>query len=421
MNQPTERFLRRSSLSCALVALLLSACTSVPPESSSAAAPVLLWPNGAPGATGLTDADKPALIPFLPTKGNTGAAMVIVPSESGGQSLVSGEAVEMARWLSERGIAGFVLRRRGAPYDSAASVADVNRAVQYLRANAADFKVSGKRVALLGFAGGAELVADAVYAHGLEAKANAADPVEKVSSRPDYLGLVWGAKLPATVPAGAPPTFLVGSASTTDGMAVTYDLWEKLTAARVPVDIHLFAKADAKVGLAADYLSLGAWPEMFYRWARFNGWMTEEPRMPVKGMVYLDGRPLPHGYVIFTPLDAIGAGPIVGRVLNSTAGQPLGLFTIPTDQGPITGRYKVDVRQNMNRWISNSFTANLVGGRGPATPEKTYYGHHRVLSPSIDDQHSFTKKHPNDKEDYVVEFKPGTETSTNLNIEVFSK
>lgn len=28
--------------------------------------PILLWPGGAPGATGSTDEDKPALIPFIP-------------------------------------------------------------------------------------------------------------------------------------------------------------------------------------------------------------------------------------------------------------------------------------------------------------------------------------------------------------------
>jgi hypothetical protein len=144
--------------------------------------------------------------------------------------------------------------------------------------------------------------------------------------------------------------------------------------------------------------------------------------MPIKGMVYLDGRPLPHGYVIFTPMDFVGAGPIVGRVMNSTANTPIGQFSVSSGQGPIAGRYKVDVRQNMNRWLSNSFSGGLVGGRGATpTPEQVHFGHHRVLAPSIDDQRSYTKVRPSDSQDYVIEFASGAEANLDLKIEVFSK
>jgi hypothetical protein len=77
----------------------------------------------------------------------------------------------------------------------------------------------------------------------------------------------------------------------------------------------------------------------------------------------------------------------------------------------VPGRYKVEVRQIANRWLSNSFSADLV--RDPA------FGHARLLSPSLNDQRSFTKTHPTDKEDIIVEIKP--EGNPDLKIDVFSK
>jgi hypothetical protein len=125
--------------------------------------------------------------------------------------------------------------------------------------------------------------------------------------------------------------------------------------------------------------------------------------------------------VILTPLDFVGVGPVIARVFNSIANAPIGEFIVPAGQGPIAGRYKVDVRQNMNRWLSNSFSGDLVGGRGPMTPEKAHFGHHRELGPSIDDQKSFTKVRPSDRQDYIVEIKPGVDANTAMTIAVFSK
>lgn len=357
----------------------------------------------------MTEPGVPAA--FLPPAGNhTGAAVLIVAEGSAGP--------QMARWLNERGIAGFVLRPRPAPVDKNVAVADINRAVQSLRAHAADYKISPKRVAVLGIGSGAELAAEAVYNRPVEAKADATDPVEKFASRPDLLALVWGSSVPAGAVTNTPPTLLVGSTATGDGMTGMIDLWTKLRGARVRVDAHFFPKADANAGLATDQPSLSTWPEIFFNWARFEGLLTDEPRVPIKGMVYLDGHVLPHGYIVLTPVDFPGAGPIVGRVFNSTAGEAIGFFSVPTTQGPIAGRYKVDVRQNMNRWISNSFTGGLTRGTGP---EQVAFGHYRRLDPTIDDQHSFTKVHPGDSKDYIIDIKPGAAANLDLKIEVFSK
>src|SRR5882757_11585252 len=74
--------------------------------------PILLWPNGAPGALGDKDDDKPTLAAFLPAPEKaTGAAIVICPGGGYG-GLAPHEGAGYAEWLAENGIAGIVLKYR---------------------------------------------------------------------------------------------------------------------------------------------------------------------------------------------------------------------------------------------------------------------------------------------------------------------
>jgi hypothetical protein len=341
------------------------------------------------------------LIPTHPDPARaTGAAVVIVPGPVLEPGDNTKEALRFARWLAERGIASFIAGEGPA--------ADPVAVVKHVRASATTLKISPRRIALLGLGKGAERVAQAAYA--LPA-AKPDDPA--AAGRPDLLALVWGGSPPPTEAVSLPPTFLVGSTRTADNQGALIDLWLKTRGTRT-VDGHFFSEVSAD--------ALATWPELFYNWARFNGLLTDEIRVPLKGMVYLDGHVLPHGYVILTPLDRPGVGPVIARVFNSTASAPIGEFIVPASQGAVPGRYKVDVRQNMNRWLSNSFSGQLVGGRGGnVTPEQAHFGHHRVLAPSIDDQKSFIKVRPSDRTDYIIEIKPDPAANQDLKLEVFSK
>ena len=323
---------------------------------------------------------------YVPSAQNTGGAVVIMSPA---------DATPLARWFNDRGLAAFTL-------PPTATAADTALALRTLRARAADYTISPTRIAILGLGRGADLAADVAYN----------SPPE---TRPALVGLIWGGRLPADGATKLPPTFLAASsAKGADGATDPVALWSKLRATRTAVDIHLFP--------ATAQPASEEWCEMFFNWARVGGLLTDAPRLALKGMVHLDGHVLPHGYVILTPLGFAGAGPIVCRVINSTANIPIGEFTVPADQGPIAGRYSVELRQNMNRWLSNSFMSALVQTRGgAATPEQVDFGHHRALSPTIDDQHVFTKARPTDKNDYFLEIKPGADANLALKIEVFSK
>jgi acetyl esterase/lipase len=152
-------------------------------------APIPLWPGGAPGALGATSNDIPTLTLYLPDSippgGTTGAAMVICPG--GGYShLAPHEGKNYALWLNQHGIAGFVLKYRlgSGGYRHPVMLEDAARAMRLVRARATEWKVDPRRVGIMGSSAGGHL-ASTLMTHFDLGNTNAADPVERQSSRPD--------------------------------------------------------------------------------------------------------------------------------------------------------------------------------------------------------------------------------------------
>jgi acetyl esterase/lipase len=149
-----------------------------------------LWPEGAPGALGKEDKDIPTLTPYLPDPGKaSGAAVVICPGGGYGM-LAPHEGVQYARFLNEYGIAGFVLKYRlgSGGYRHPAMLQDAARAVRTVRARAGDWQVDPKRIGIMGSSAGGHL-ASTLLTHFDSGEADAADPIERQSSRPD-LGIL---------------------------------------------------------------------------------------------------------------------------------------------------------------------------------------------------------------------------------------
>jgi acetyl esterase/lipase len=149
-----------------------------------------LWPNGAPGALGQADKDIPTLTAYLPDPAKaTGAAIVICPG-GGYAHLAPHEGADYARFLNECGVAGFVLKYRLASdgYHHPAMLQDAARAVRLVRARAGEWKLDPHRVGIMGSSAGGHL-ASTLVTHFDAGKPDAADPVERQSSRPD-LGIL---------------------------------------------------------------------------------------------------------------------------------------------------------------------------------------------------------------------------------------
>src|SRR6188508_639708 len=161
-------------LPCLLIFVFTTFAFSAPAQ--KLADPVLLWPNGAPGATGFSDEDKPAVIPFIPEPGKrNGAAILVVPGGGFTIRAVDHEGVLVAQWLKDHGITAFLLRYRLRPlYNRNDWVTDGQRAMQYIRAHAAEYNISTDRIGAVGFSAGAELIAD-MTVNAIAANSNATD------------------------------------------------------------------------------------------------------------------------------------------------------------------------------------------------------------------------------------------------------
>src|SRR5688500_16876440 len=148
--------------------------------------PILLWPSGAPGATGESDEDKPAVIPFIPeTSKRNGAAVLVVPGGGFTIRAVDHEGVLVAQWLKDQGITAFLLSYRLRPlYTRNDWVKDGQRSMQYIRANANQYNISTDRVGAVGFSAGATLIGDMALSPSAP-QANAGDALDRLSSKPN--------------------------------------------------------------------------------------------------------------------------------------------------------------------------------------------------------------------------------------------
>ena len=135
---------------------------------------------------------QPAITVYLPEKENaTGAAIVIAPGGGFSHLAIDKEGHEIARWLTKIGVAGFVLKYRlpktkDAGYTIDTALRDTQRALRLVRSRAREWNVDTTRVGLMGFSAGGALAALA-GAKFDDGSANAADPIDRESSRPDFL------------------------------------------------------------------------------------------------------------------------------------------------------------------------------------------------------------------------------------------
>jgi acetyl esterase/lipase len=417
---------------------------------STVPAPVEIWPGAAPGAKGSSVEDKPALLVFLPEKSARSAAgVLVIPGGGFTRRCEDHEGVLVAQWLKARGIAAFVLRYRVQPIGTVRdALADAHRGMRYVRAHAAEWGIAPDRLGALGFSAGATL-ASGLGLEPLAARADAADPLERLSSRPDFMVIAYGdarqgnpglrglaaqglsaedaARTFAPSPeqiAAAPPTFLFGTtedAGLTRSMA---DLYGRLIAARRPAEAHFFGFGEHGAGFARGDPLLGEWPSLLVSWMRTSGFLSDRSRVAVRGRVTLDGAPLPRGSVVLTPLGSSSAPVVVAYVYGTT--EAAGEFAVPAERGPTPGRYLVEVRQDATRWASNARDAVLrrmqEKVRAGATldaadmAEWTTSARARDLTPSIEDQRVFASRRPGDAEPIVVEIKADGQNRVELDL-----
>jgi len=243
----------------------------------------LLWPDGAPGAKGDQEGDKPSLTIYLPPEEKAaGTAVVICPGGGYGGLAMGHEGHQIAQWLNSFGVSGFILKYRhrnsGAGYGHPAPIQDAQRAIRTVRGGAGHWGVDPNRIGILGFSAGGHL-ASSVGTHFNRSYYANVDDLDQLSCRPDFLILGYPVisftewyrhtgsmrnllgedpdqamqelfSNEKQVSAETPPSFLI---HTYEDKAVPPEnsiyFYLALRQAKVPAEMHIYLKGRHGVGL----------------------------------------------------------------------------------------------------------------------------------------------------------------------------
>jgi acetyl esterase/lipase len=275
-------------------------------DAPSAPQTILLWENGAPGALGQGEDDKPTITVYRPWGPNlSGTSVIVAPGGGYGFLADNHEGRQVANWLNAMGVTAFVLKYRLGPrYHHPIELGDAQRAIRLVRSRAKEFEVSPDRIGMMGFSAGGHLASTAAT-HFDSGNPGAADPIDHASSRPDFvvLGYPVITFLAPYVHAGSaqnllgenpdpklvqelsnelhvtpqtPPTFLF---TTSEDTAVppenSVSFYLALHKAGVPAELHVFEKGPHGVGLDLGDPSLAEWPVLLANWLRERGLLTK--------------------------------------------------------------------------------------------------------------------------------------------------
>ena len=300
---------------------ILAILFAVMPLTAFAQTPIRLYEGPAPGSESWTHQEitleymspfwneintvvlnvvDPVLIPYLPAPGTeTGAAMIVCPG--GGYSALSynNEGPQVAEWLASHGIAAFVLKYRisyavsnpkeqrsvadhtygGVPQDDAykalaaknreyneknigdvrpLAAADARQAVRYLRENASKYGIDPSKIGMVGFSAGGAVALDVLYDH---------DEL----SKPNLVGLVYGAMAKAQMPEDPCPLFLAATQYEIFGLA--YDLYGLWCKNRLPVEMHSFTSSRHGFGYRHNGAPENMWIQLFYNYMKNIGFI----------------------------------------------------------------------------------------------------------------------------------------------------
>lgn len=259
---------------------------------------VLLWPNGAPGSEGKIAKDSirltptgerivsrvnfPSITPYTPTKDKaTGAAIIIAPGGGHSQLSIDHEGYNVARWLSEHGIAGFVLKNRLAREPNSIytidgdELSDMQRAIRLVRSRSKEWGIDTNRIGVLGFSAGGELAALASTRFDTTL-AKPADRIDKQSVKPAFQALIYpGNSSRFTVSKNSPPVFIVcGYKDRPDISRGMAELYLKYKDAGIPAELHVYAGSGHGFGLReSDHKPSNTWPARLYDWMDDMGFL----------------------------------------------------------------------------------------------------------------------------------------------------
>lgn len=263
-----------------------------------------LWPSGAPrqpSSTGpetnqstakdniagkpiirLGDVSNPTITLYQPKRNPNGQAVVVFPG--GGYTIlaIDLEGTEICDWLNSIDITCVLLKYRvpkSGPYPkSSAALQDAQRALGMVRAHAGEWKINPQRIGVLGFSAGAHLAA-ALSTHFDQRLYERVDEADKQSCRPDFALIIYPGYLVLSeqnyafnpdlkITEQTPPSFLVQAEDDFAHVENSLLYYRALKDAKVPAEMHLYARGGHGYGLRHTALPVTHWDEPAAVWLR---------------------------------------------------------------------------------------------------------------------------------------------------------
>jgi acetyl esterase/lipase len=309
---------RRSLLAAALVAATAARASAAPSVEHFS-----IWPSKPPGGEHVTVVDEvvrrspngpaddiawphvavPKLV-VVPAERPTGAAVLLCPGGGYTRVAVGRNGSEVAHMFAARGITAFDLLYR-LPHDGwtagpDAPLQDAQRAMRWIRANAARWQIDPTRVAACGFSAGGHLAARLGSRASLQTY-TAVDAMDELSARPVTVGLFFpvitlldpaahavskrellGTDLSderarhysaeSALPADMPPTFLTLAAN--DPVvppANAFIMFDALQRSHIPSELMVFEQGGHGLPLVRSDGTPHPWPSLFLDFAQRHG------------------------------------------------------------------------------------------------------------------------------------------------------
>ena len=272
-----------------------------------------IWPDGAPSDNGLSGSEVDEgnnrvsnisvakMYIYTPEKElNTGVAVILLPGGGYRREAMSHEGYEVGEWLKSKGITGIVLKYRLPNKHHQIPLEDANRAIRFTRYHAKEWGIDPDKIGIGGASAGGHLASTAGTNFG-PGNPNSEDPIEALSSRPDFMLLLYPMiyikkdSVPQfmidrffgddsdwetvkqyssdlNVTADTPPAFFIlADNDRAAGLMIpkhSIELYLAMKKFNIPAEMHIFGDGGHGFGITKQGLPVDQWPDLFYNWLK---------------------------------------------------------------------------------------------------------------------------------------------------------
>jgi acetyl esterase/lipase len=251
---------------------------------------VELWPGKVPGEVKeklppVIDATKndnvlrysevtnPSIEIWPAGQNNKRAAFIVCPGGGYGILAYDKEGTEIAAWLNKLGFSAFVLQYR-VPNKREGALQDAQRAIRYVKMNAAKWNIDADKIGIMGFSAGGSLSARTSTMFSKKTY-EPVDKADSLSCRPAFAMLIYPAYLDQgpgktltpelELTKDTPPVFIFQTADDPYGNSALV-MAASMRNAKLPVELHLMPAGGHGYGLRPGKEAWEAWPLLAEKW-----------------------------------------------------------------------------------------------------------------------------------------------------------